>query len=298
MRPCRRPLRRPAAALAAALALLAAVPGLAQAPAKPAAPAPAKPAPTPAAKPGPAGGDAAAAPGVVARVNGAPIPESRLVQMLRQSQAGGQADTPELRRQLRDRLIAQELAAQAAVAAGLDKHPEVLAQIEFSQRDTLANAYVLSVLNRNPLTEAAVRAEYDKLVAQSGRNEYKARHVLVGTEDEAKKIIAELGRGASFDTLAAQSKDAGSAQNGGDLGWAPAEQYVQPFADALVKLGKGQTTQAPVQTQFGWHVIRLDDTRERPVPTFDQVRGQVAQQMQRAQIQAIVRELLGKAKVE
>lgn len=236
--------------------------------------------------------------GVLAKVNGVAIPESRLEFLVRQQVAGGQPDSPELRKAARERIISQEIVAQAAVKKGLDKSPEVLQQVELTRLELLANAYLAEELKKNPPSEEAMKKEYDAIVAQMGKNEYKGRHILVESEDEAKKIVADLKKGAKFEKLAEKSKDTGSAKNGGDLGWFPPDQMVKPFADAVAKLKKGETTPAPVQTQFGWHVIRLDDTRPRQVPTFEQVKPQLAQQMQRQQVQKIVQDLNAKAKVE
>lgn len=240
----------------------------------------------------------AGTPGIVAKVNGVAIPESRLEFLVRQQIAAGQPDGPELRKGARDRIINQEIVAQAAVKKGLDKSPEVLQQIELTRLELLANAYLAEELKKNPPSEAALKKEYDAIVAQMGKNEYKGRHILVESEDEAKKIVADLKKGAKFEKLAEKSKDAGSAKNGGDLGWFPPDQMVKPFADAVAKLKKGETTPAPVQTQFGWHVIRLDDTRPRQVPAFEQVKPQLEQQAQRLQVQKIVEDLHAKAKVE
>lgn len=259
-----------------------------------------EPAKAPAAPAAPAAAAAPAAgtPGVMAKVNGVAIPESRLEFLVKQQVAAGQPDSPELRKAIRERLISQEVVAQAAVKKGLEQNPDIAHQIELTKQELLANAYLTEELKKSAPSDELLKKEYDAVVGQMGKMEYKAHHILVATEDEAKKIIADLKKGAKFEKLAEKSKDTGSAKNGGDLGWFPPEQMVKPFSEALGKLQKGQTTQTPVQTQFGWHVIRLDDSRARQVPPFDQVKPQLAQQAQRQQIQQVVQDLRTKAKVE
>ena len=151
----------------------------------------------------------------------------------------------------------------------------------------------------NPVTDADIQAEYDRFVATNGGKEYRARHILVEKEDEAKAIIASLKKGGKFDEIAKkQSKDPGSGANGGDLDWANAGSYVPEFSGALVKLKKGQTTDAPVKTQFGWHVIRLEDVRDAQLPKLEEVKPQIAQQLQQQKLAKFQEDLRGKAKIE
>lgn len=243
--------------------------------------------------------DATAAGGatVVARVNGAAIPGAHLEFLVRRATAAGQADTPELRKVLRERLISQEVVAQAAASAGLDQNPAMRAQLELARQELLASAFLAAVTNRNPPAEDALRKAYDSIVAAMGRREYRVRHLLLASEAEARAAIDELGAGAAFEKVAERSRDAPTAQRGGELGWVGPEQVVKPFAEAMEKLQKGQTS-APVQSQHGWHVIRVEDSRERQIPTFEQARPRLLQQFQRQQAAQIVRDLVGKAKIE
>ena len=151
----------------------------------------------------------------------------------------------------------------------------------------------------NPISEADVKAEYDKLIASSGGKEYRARHILVEKEEQAKAIIASLKKGAKFEDIAKkQSKDPGSGANGGDLDWANPGSFVKEFSEAMVALKKGQFTDTAVKTQFGFHIIRLDDTRETPVPKFDDVKAQILQQMQQGKLAEYQQGLREKAKIE
>ena len=152
---------------------------------------------------------------------------------------------------------------------------------------------------KNPVTDAEVKAEYDKFVAANSGKEYRARHILVEKEDEAKALIAELKKGAKFEDLAkAKSKDPGSGANGGDLDWAAAASYVPEFSEAMVKLEKGQLTDAPVKSQFGWHVIRLDDVRQAELPKLEEVKSQIVQQLQGQKLNQFQQTLREKAKIQ
>ncbi len=148
------------------------------------------------------------------------------------------------------------------------------------------------------MTDADIKAEYDKFKAQAGDKEYHVRHILVETEDQAKAIIAKLKSGTKFEELAKQSKDPGSAANGGDLDWATPASFVKPFSDAMVALKKGDVTETPVKTQFGYHVIRLDDTRPAKVPTLEEVKPQITEALQQRKLQAYQEELRKKAKIQ
>src|SRR5450830_1420523 len=213
----------------------------------------------------------------VATVNGKPIPAARVDQIVKQVVAQGkQADSPQLREAIKKDLINREVLLQEADRQGVATRPEV---------------------KMNPVKDADIKAEYDKYKAQVGDKEYHARHILVGTEEEAKAIIAKLKAGGKFEELAKQSKD-GSAANGGDLDWASAASYVPEFSAAMVKLNKGQFTETPVKTQFGYHVIKLEDTRPAKVPSFDEVKQQVAESIQQKRLAAYRDELAKKAKIQ
>jgi peptidyl-prolyl cis-trans isomerase C len=233
------------------------------------------------------------------KVNGVAIPQARIDLMVKTAAAQGQADTPELRTRIRDELITREVLAQEAAKKGMDKGPEVATQLEMQKQGLLINLFIQDYLKANPITDDVVRKEYDTAKSQLGGKEYKARHILVKDEAEAKQIIAQLKKGGNFDKLAAEkSDDAGSKNRGGDLDWNPPARYVKPFADALVKLKKGQLTDTPVQTQFGWHIIRLDDERATRVPPFEEVKNNIQQQLQNQAVQKFIADQRAKAKIE
>ncbi|HXF45039.1 MAG TPA: peptidylprolyl isomerase, partial [Burkholderiaceae bacterium] len=234
----------------------------------------------------------------VAVVNNKPIPKAREDAWIKQLQAQGQQDTPELRRMVKEELIRREVFLQEAQKRGLAEQPDVKFQIDIQRQNTLIQALMRDELKRNPITDAQIQAEYDKQKGKAGDKEYRARHILVEKEDEAKAIIEKLKKGEKFEELAKQSKDPGSASKGGELDWAGADAYVKPFSDAMVKLEKGKYTEVPVQSQFGWHVIRLDDVRDAQFPPLAQVSGQIRESLQQQRIQAFVEELRKKAKVQ
>lgn len=234
-----------------------------------------------------------------AKVNNLSIPQYRVDAAIKNRIAQGQPDSPEMRKGIRDALINQEVVAQEAIKRGLDKQPAVAAQIELDRQSLLVNAYFEDYFRRNPLTDEILRKEYDRLKVEIPSKEFRIRHILVDKEDEAKGIIALIRKGGSFDKLAAEhSKDPGSKGRGGDLDWGPAERYVKPFRDAVTRLKKGQMTEAPVQTEFGFHVIRVDDERAAKVPSFEEAKPQVQQMMQGQIVQKLITDLRAKAKVE
>lgn len=242
---------------------------------------------------------ALAAPAVlaqVAKVNGVTIPQARSDVLIREAAAQGRQDSPELRNLVKQRLIESEVIAQEAVKLGLNKNAEVGAQLDLARQTVLIRAYVNDVAKRNPATEDAMRKAYEQNKDQPAASEYKARHILVGTEAEAKTLITQINGGADFAKLAAEkSRDEGSKAQGGELGWSPVNSYVRPFAEAMVKLQKGTMTAAPVQSQFGWHVIRLDD--KRPL-SFEALKPQLQQVVQQEAVQKNIADLRAKAKVE
>jgi peptidyl-prolyl cis-trans isomerase C len=235
----------------------------------------------------------------VAKVNGVTISQAKLDAIIKARAAGKQPDTPEIRAAIRDTLINQEVVAQEAVKRGIDKHPDVAAQLELQRQETLVNAFVQEYVRTNPITDDVMRKEYERIRPTIPAKEYKARHILVDKEDEAKDAIAQIRKGGNFEKIAAEkSKDTGSKGRGGDLDWGPAGRYVKPFGDALAKLKKGQMTDAPVQSEFGWHVIRLDDERATKVPTYEEAKPQIQQMMQNQQVQKMLGDLRAKAKIE
>ncbi len=235
----------------------------------------------------------------IAIVNGKPIPEKRVDEFLEQLKSQGRPDTPELRNAIKEELIARELFTQEADRLGLQKTPEFQRQLERVRQEILIRALIQDNLKRHPVTDAAIQAEYDQLKSQTtGEKEYRTRHILVETEDQAKQIIVELDKGAKFEDLAKQSKDSGSAANGGDLDWNGPSTFVKEFSDAMVKLEKGKYTSVPVHSQFGYHVIRLDDVRDVPPPPLEQVRPQIAQELERRYVQQLQKDLRERAKIQ
>ena len=234
----------------------------------------------------------------VATVNGVAIPKARVDAIVKAQAAQGQPDSEQLRTAVRERLIELEVLAQEANKKGLAKNPDFQQQIELQRQQALANALVQDYIKANPVDDAVAKVEYDKIRTQAGDKEYKARHILVDKEDEAKDIVAKLKGGQKFEELAKVSKDPGSKDRGGDLDWNSPAAYVKPFSDALVKLQKGQYTMVPVQTQFGWHVILLEDVRPTKFPPFDDVKNELKQRIQQQNVAKYVGDLRSKAKVQ
>jgi len=232
----------------------------------------------------------------VARVNGTAIPQARADALLKEVLSQGQKDTPELRAMIRQELISREVMAQEAVKLGLNKNPEISQQLDFTRQDILIRAYLSDAQRKTPVSEDALRKAHERFKDSPAANEYRARHILVGSEDEARDIIKEIRGGADFAKIAAaRSRDEGSKATGGELGWAAPNTYVRPFAEALARMKKGELTENPVQTNFGWHVIRLEDTR--PL-SFEAIKPQLQQVVQREMIQKQIDDLRAKAKVE
>jgi peptidyl-prolyl cis-trans isomerase C len=245
----------------------------------------------------------AAAPAAAAQprlvVNGVTIPQSRVDLLNRELSANGQPDSPDRQRAIKEELISREVLVQAAQKRGLDKTPDTLAQLDAARQAVLVRALIEAEIRANPVSDADLQKTYDEFKRSMGENEFKVRHILVEKEDEAKAIIADLGKGGDFAKIAKdKSKDPGSKDNGGDLDWGPAARYVKPFADALMAMKKGQTSTAPVKTDFGFHVLRLDDVRPIQVPPFDEMKEQFRQRGQQQQVQKMMMDLRAKAKVE
>ena len=235
----------------------------------------------------------------VAIVNGKAVPKSRIDALAAQMARAGRAVPPEQQAQLRDAVIAREIFLQEAQLRGLEASEDFKTQMELTRQTILINELFADFQKKNPISDADVKAEYDKFAAANGGKEYKARHILVEKEDEAKAIIAQLKKGGKFDEIAKKSsKDPGSGANGGDLDWASAGNYVKEFSDALVALQKGKTTETAVKTQFGYHIIRLEDTRDAQLPKFDDVKPQIAQQLLQQKLAKYQEDLRAKAKIE
>ena len=234
-----------------------------------------------------------------AKVNGVAISQQHLDLLVKNLVAQGRQDTPEMREALKQQMINRELMVQDALRRGLDKNSEISARLTFARQDVLSTAFVQEAVKAHPVTDETLKKEYERIKAQLGAREFKVRHILVAKEDEAKEIIAQIKKGGSFEKLAAErSTDPGSKANGGDLDWGPPARYVKPFADALVKLKKGQMTEAPVQTNFGWHIIRVDDERATRIPGFDEAKPQLQQMLQNQVVEKAVADLRAKAKIE
>ena len=231
-------------------------------------------------------------------VNNKPIPKSKVDEFVQAMAAQGRPDTPELRTAVREELIARELFAQEAERKGLSRNADIQRQLDQMKQDLLIRAVIRDHLKSNPVTDKELKAEYDKLKGEGGEKEFRARHILVEKEADAKKIVEDLKKGAKFEDLAKQSKDTGSAASGGDLDWNVPSTFVKPFADAMAALEKGKFTESPVQTQFGWHVIRLDDVREAKAPPLEQVKPQIQQELERRRIQELQQSLRAKAKIQ
>ena len=235
----------------------------------------------------------------VAIVNGKPIPKERVEVLKDQVQRSGREVNAEMEGQIKEEVIAREIFMQEAQKRGLEASADYKAQMELARQTILIRELFNDYQTKNPVTDAEIKAEYDKFVAANSGKEYKASHILVEKEDEAKAIIASIKKGAKFADIAKkQSKDPGSGANGGDLDWANPSSYVSEFTEALIKLSKGQMTQTPIKSQFGWHIIRLDDTRDAQLPKLDEVKPQVAQQLQQQKLAKFQEDLRAKAKVE
>jgi len=232
----------------------------------------------------------------VAIVNGKAVPKSRLDALSQQLARTGRQVPAE---DLKNAVIAREVFAQEAQKLGLDASDEYKEQIEQARQAILINELLTRYQKANPVSDEEAKAAYDKFAAANSGKEYKAHHILVEKEDDAKAIIAKLKKGGKFDEIAKKSsKDTGSGAKGGELDWAGAGSYVPEFSEALTKLTKGKTTETPVKTQFGYHIIRLDDVRDQQLPKFEDVKPQVAQQVLQEKVNKYQEELRAKAKVE
>ena len=235
----------------------------------------------------------------VAIVNGKAVPKTRLNMLASQLERSGRAVTPDMEQQLREEVIMREIFMQEAEKQGLEAYDDYKVQLEIAKQSILIRELFAQYQKANPVSDADVKAEYDKFLASNSGKEYRARHILVEKEEQAKAIIASLKKGGKFEDIAKkQSKDPGSGANGGDLDWANPNSFVKEFSQAMVELKKGQVTDKPVKTQFGFHIIRLDDTREAPVPKFDEVKAQIAQQLQQGKLDEYQPGLREKAKIE
>lgn len=235
----------------------------------------------------------------IATVNGVPVPQARMDFLMQQQQSRGAPDNEQMRGMVRDELVNREIVAQEAQKTGIARNPEVQTQLEMARQEIIVSAYLRDYARKHPVSDADVQKEYERARAQHGDKEYRARHILVETEDQAKALIAELKKGAKFDDLAAKnSKDSGSAQRGGDLDWNVPGTYDRQFSDAMVKLEKGKYTDMPVRTRFGFHIIQLDDVRPAKFAALAEVRPRIQQMLVQNKIEELIRGLRAKAKIE
>jgi len=253
-------------------------------------------APAPKAAPvAPAAAPAAPAAAAAAAQGKALYPQAYYDVLLKERTAQGQPDSPELRAAVRDELNTRELLAREAKKKNLDKSADVKTQMDLAGQTVLVRAYVSDWVKANPVPDADLRKEYEAIKTQIGDKEYKVAHILVEKEDDAKQVIVDLQKGQKFEDIAkSRSKDPGSKDRGGDLDWNAPANFVKPFSDAMAKTEKGKFTPQPVQTQFGWHVIRVDDVRAAKVPTFDEVKPQLQQRMQAQHLDKYLRDLRAK----
>jgi peptidyl-prolyl cis-trans isomerase C len=235
----------------------------------------------------------------VAIVNGKAVPQSRVEALSQQVARSGRQVTPEIQAQIKDEVIAREIFIQEAQKMGMDSSEDFKTQMELARQTILIRELFSNYQKTHAVSDEDIKAEYNKFAAANSGKEYKARHILVEKEADAKAIIAQLKKGGKFDEIAKKSsKDPGSGAKGGDLDWAPAGNYVAEFSQAMTALTKGKMTEVPVKSQFGYHVIRLDDIRDAQLPKIEDVKPQISQQLQQQKLAKYQEELRTKAKVE
>lgn len=234
----------------------------------------------------------------LATVNGKPIKQSLVDYLVKDVKNSGNTVDDNVRASIVDKLITNELLNQEALKVGIEKQPDFLAREELALYDLRIEAYIADYIKKNPIDDKALQAEYDRQKSLFKGKDYKARHILVKTENEAKEIIKQLAKGTDFGSIAKEkSIDTGSAENSGDLGWFQPETMVKPFSDAVIKLDKGAYTATPVQTEFGWHVIQLEDTRTVQPVSFEQAKGEIRKLLVREQLIKLVNDLKAKATI-
>jgi len=235
----------------------------------------------------------------IATVNGKAVPKARADLLIGQITKNGQPRTPEMETQVKDEIVLREIFMQEAEKRGIPASADFKAQMELARQSILIRELFADFSKKNPVTDADAKAEYDKFKAQSAGTEYRARHILVEKEEDAKALIAQIKGGAKFEELATKnSKDPGSAANGGDLDFANPNSYVPEFSKALTALQKGEMTQEPVKSQFGYHIIKLEDTREATFPAFDDVKAQILQRLNQQKLGDFQKDLKAKAKTD
>ena len=233
-----------------------------------------------------------------ATVNGKPIKQSLIDFIIKEAVTQGRQIDDNARANIIEKLITNEVIDQEAQRAGIDKQPDFIAKEELTRHELRVSTYIEDYLRKNPIEDKTLQSEYERQKSQLSGQEYKASHILVNAESEAKDIIDMLSKGRDFDTIAKEkSLDVGSKENGGDLGWFTPTTMIKPFSDAVVKLAKGSITLTPIQTDFGWHVIKLEDAREAQAPSFDTVKTELRNNLVRQQLDKLVNDLKTKAKI-
>lgn len=234
----------------------------------------------------------------VATVNGKPIKQSLFDFIVKDATDHGQKVDDNVRDVIMSKLISSELVLQEAQKSGMDKKPDYLAKEELTRRELLVNVYIQDYMKSHPVSESDTKAAYEKFKTELGDKEYNARHILVASEAEAKDVIAQLNKGGDFSKIAKEkSIDPGSKEKGGDLGWFALGGMVKPFSEAVSKLQKGKLSTDPVQTQFGWHVIKLDDIRELKAPPYDKVKDNLQKELGQRQLVKMLTDLRAKATI-
>lgn len=235
----------------------------------------------------------------IATVNGKVIKQSVYDYIAKDATARGQKVDDQVKQAITQKLIDSEIVFQEAQKLGLDKNPDYVAREELARRELLTSMYLQDFVKKNPISDADTKAAYEEYKKAYGEKEYNAKHILVKTEAEAKDVIAKLGKNGDFAKLAKEkSIDPGSKDKGGDLGWFSPATMVKPFSDAVAVLQKGATTASPVQTQFGWHVIRLVDTRAAQPVEYDKMKENLQKGLQQRNLEKMLTELRSKAKIE
>lgn len=240
--------------------------------------------------PGPTASNKGAKP--TATANGVVVPNEFIEVIAAEQRAQGAPEDPDMKNNIRKELAVRALLEQDAIKAGIDKRPDTLVRQDLARQNALIRDYVQDWTKSNAPTDDEMKQEYEKIKSTlSGQKEYHARHILLKTEQEAKAAISKLAKGAKFAELARKSLDPGSKDNGGDLGWTNPAMFVPPFSEAMTQLAKGKYTTAPVKTEYGFHVILLEDVRDIQAPPFDEIKPELQQRMQQTKWQAYIDQL-------
>ncbi|MDA8225129.1 MAG: peptidylprolyl isomerase [Betaproteobacteria bacterium] len=249
-------------------------------------------------KPASAAAPAQPAGKIMAVVNGVPIPQEELNVLEQDRSAQGQPINDQAIAAMRDSLINGEILAQQAQKKGIDKTSNFQMHLQLAKTQMLAQAFIADYVRANPVSEDAMKAEYNRVKAMMGTKEYEVSHILVDNEAEARSIIAQLNKKAKFSELAKKDSKDASASNGGQLGWIAPANLVKEFADAMVQLKKGEYTREPVHTKYGWHIIKVDDIRDLKFPAYDQVKNQLRTDLEQQEIRKLISDLRASAKIE